>query len=133
MLIAKTEKKDNRFQSALDYLVEYRGVREAAILDRDGLLVGYRGADLSGAETFAPLSLLMLHNIDAVLKRLGENKAGSVVIKTADSWLTIQGAANLILVVRAGSEADDLLRVRIGRAADMIRLHVQEKYPLQVD
>jgi len=133
MLTVKAEKKDNKFQAALDYLVEYRGVREAAILDRDGLLVGYCGAGFSGAEAFAPLSLLMLHNIDAVLERLGENKAGSVVVKTVDSWLTIQAAANLILVVRASSEADDLLRVRIGRAADMIRLHVQEKYPLQVD
>ncbi len=133
MLTAKVERKENKFQGALDYLVEYRGVKEAAILDRDGLLIGYRGDGFAQAEAFAPLSLLMLHNIDAVLERLGENKAGSVVVKTADSWLTIQAAANLILVVRAKAEADDLLRVRIGRAAEMIKSHVQEKYPLQVD
>lgn len=131
MLAVKSEKKESRFQEALDYLVAYRGVVSAALIDRDGLLVEYKGSKSAEADALAPLSMLLLQNINVVLNRLGENEAAGVVIKTAESWLTIQTAGSLILVVVAGVETDDLLRVRIGRAVEMVKTHIQEKYSLQ--
>jgi hypothetical protein len=76
------------------------------------------------------LILSMLGQINIALSRLGEEGASSVIIKNKDSWLTINRFDNWTLAVIADSETDDLLRVRIGQAAEMIKNHMIEKYPL---
>lgn len=130
MLATKQDRKENKFQSALQYVGEYRGVKGAAILDCHGLVVGYHGEVNFDACTFSPLILLMLDNVNAVLKKLKEKAAQMVVVKTADSWITIKQAGDLTLVVLADGETDELLKVRIGQAVDMIKAHLQQNYPL---
>jgi len=81
-------------------------------------------------DSFSPLALLILEQTNKVLNRLNENPVQSMVIKTNDSWLTIECIDNIILVVNAAIETDELLKVRIGQAVEMIKSHLKDKYPL---
>jgi len=130
MLAVKQEKMENKFQATLEYLAEYRGVKAAAICDDEGLVISSIGQENIDAEYFSPLVLLILEQANKVLNRLNENPVQSMVIKTNDSWLTIECIDNIILVVNAAIETDELLKVRIGQAVEMIKSHLKDKYPL---
>jgi predicted regulator of Ras-like GTPase activity (Roadblock/LC7/MglB family) len=130
MLAIKTDKYDNKLHGAIQYLAEYRGVRLAAVIDNDGLIIDHWERSGVDAEAYSPLILLMLGQINAMLQKLGEDKANMVVIKNKNSWLTVHRFDNWTLAVIADSETDDLLRVRIGQAAEMIKNHMNDKYPL---
>jgi predicted regulator of Ras-like GTPase activity (Roadblock/LC7/MglB family) len=133
MLAIKQDKKENKFQNALEYLGEYRGVKGAVIFDIEGLVVGYLPRESFNAEVFSPLILLMHDNVNAIMKRLGEKPVQSIVVKSTDSWITIVHIGDLVLVVNADSDTDELLKVRIGQAVDMIKTHLKDKYPLLVN
>ncbi|MCD6163311.1 MAG: roadblock/LC7 domain-containing protein [candidate division Zixibacteria bacterium] len=130
MLAAIKEKKVNMFHNALEYLSEYRGVNKAIIFDSDGLVIGMAGENETNNESFSALMLLMLDQMNHILKRLDENPAKKLVIKSDDSWLTLERIGNLILVVNANSETDELLKVRFGQAVEMIKTHLVDNYPL---
>ncbi|NLI14740.1 MAG: roadblock/LC7 domain-containing protein [candidate division Zixibacteria bacterium] len=130
MLAIKTDKYDNKLHGAIQYLAEYRGVRLAAVIDNDGLIIDHWERSGVDEEAYSPLILLMLGQINAMLQKLGEDKANMVVIKNKNSWLTVHRFDNWTLAVIADSETDDLLRVRIGQAAEMIKNHMNDKYPL---
>ena len=132
MLTVKTDKKENRFHGALQYIGEYRGIKAAAIIDSEGMVIDYWGKDDFDPEHFSPLTILMLDNINSVLRRLNERPANMVIIKNKDSWLTLHRISDVILAVNAEIETDDLLRVRISQAAEMVRSYLNDKYPLLV-
>jgi predicted regulator of Ras-like GTPase activity (Roadblock/LC7/MglB family) len=130
MITTKVEKKENKFQTALEYLIEYQGVKGAIIFDREGLVIDYLNRDDIDAEMFSSLALLILDQVSGILNKLGERPVSSMVVKNQDSWITIERINDLLLVVRAGNNTDELLKVRIGQAVDMVRTYVKEKYPL---
>jgi predicted regulator of Ras-like GTPase activity (Roadblock/LC7/MglB family) len=130
MLTAKVDKKENKFQKTLDYLAEYNGVKGAAVIDREGLVVCRNGDKEFEAEQYAPLALLILEQASKVLHRLQESPAQTLVIKTKSSWITIERIDSLILIVKAGADTDELLKVRINQGVDMIKSNLKENYPL---
>jgi len=130
MLTTKTEKKINKFQTALQYLGEYQGVKEAVIFDHEGLVIGTLSGKSVDAETFSPLSLLIIDQTNAVLNRMNETPVHTMALKTKDSWITIERVENLVLMVIANLQTDELLKVRIGQAIDMIKSYMKENYPL---
>jgi len=125
----KMDKSKNRFQTTLEYLVEYQGVTETVILDSEGLVIGYLSRNGLDAEVLSPLALLMLDQVSSVLNRLDESPVQSMVLKNKNCWITIERVDNLVLIVKAGNKTDDLLKVRIGRAVDMIKSCLNENYP----
>jgi predicted regulator of Ras-like GTPase activity (Roadblock/LC7/MglB family) len=125
----KTDKIKNKFQTTLEYLVEYQGVTEAVIFDNEGLVVGHLSRNGLDAEVLSPLALLMLDQISSVLGRLDESPAQSMIVKNKDCWITIERVGGMILIVKAGIKTDELLKVRIGQAVDMIRSYMNENYP----
>jgi len=129
MLITKVEKKENKFQSALEYLFEYHGVKTAMIIDKEGLVIGCLNRDKIDSEKFSALMLLILDQANQLLTRLNELPVYSMVMKNDNSWITIQRVGDLVLVVRAAENTDELLKVRIGQAVDMVNNYVKEKYP----
>ncbi len=132
MLATKIETRENKFQTALKYLGEYRGVQGAVIFDNDGLVISHIGGDDFDAETFSSLALLMLELTNNVLNRLDENPVQTMMVKTKDCWITCIRSDDLILVVKADKGTDELLKVRIGQAVDMINLHFRDNYPLLI-
>lgn len=132
MLTTKQDIKENKFQSALEYLGEYRGVKGVVIFDIEGLVVGYLSQGNFDVETFSPLVLLMHDSVNSVMKRLGEMPVQTIAVKTENSWITIRRIGDLVLVVNADSETDELLKVRIEQVVDMIKTHLKDKYSLFV-
>lgn len=130
MLAVNQEKKENKFNKALKYLSEYQGVNEAVIFNSEGLVVSMESSNGFDAESFSAFTLLMLDQVNHVLKRLNENSAQTLIVKSKESWLTLERIDNLILVVKAKSETDELLKVRIGQAVEMIKTYLSENYPL---
>ncbi len=133
MLATKQENKgktDDRFQTALEYLDEYRGIKGAVIFDIEGLVVGWIGQEKFDAEFFSALALLMLDQVNNVLIRLNENHSQSVTIRTNDSWITFKVIGSFVLAVNAEGNTDKLLKVRIEQAIEMIKTHLKDKYPL---
>jgi predicted regulator of Ras-like GTPase activity (Roadblock/LC7/MglB family) len=130
MLSLKTEKNENKLQGAMQYIGEYRGVKSVAVIDNEGLVVDHWEKSAGDPELFAPLILAMLGQINLILSRLNEDPAGIVIIKNKNCWLTVNRFSDWTLAVIADSETDDLLRVRIGQAAEMIKNHMIDKYPL---
>ena len=133
MLATKQENKgktDDRFQTALKYLDEYRGIKGAVIFDIEGLVVGWIGQEKFDAEFFSALALLMLDQVNNVLIRLNENHSQSMTIRTNDSWITFKVIGSFVLAVNAESNTDKLLKVRIEQAIEMIKTHLKDKYPL---
>jgi len=126
---SKSDKTKNKFQTALEYLAEYHGVTEAVIFDSEGLVVGYLNRDGLDAEVLSPLALLMLDQVSTVLGRLKESPAQSMVLKNKNCWITIERVGGLVLIVKAGNKTDELLKVRIGQAVDMIKTYLNENYP----
>ncbi len=133
MLATKQENKgktDDKFQTALKYLDEYRGIKGAVIFDIDGLVVGWIGQEKFDAEFFSALALLILDRVNNVLSRLNENHSQSMTIRTNDSWITFKVIGSFVLAVNAESNTDKLLKVRIEQAIEMIKTHLKDKYPL---
>ena len=133
MLATKQENKgktDHKFQTALKYLDEYRGIKGAVIFDIDGLVVGWIGQEKFDAEFFSALALLMLDQVNNVLIKLNENHSQSMTIRTNDSWITFKVIGSFVLAVNAESNTDKLLKVRIEQAVEMIKTHLKDKYPL---
>ncbi len=130
MLVTKTENYVNKFQTTLQYLVEYSGVKGAVIFDSDGLVVEHLNKDGLDPEQLSPLALLIIDQTSQVLSRIEEPAVNSMVLKSNDSWITIERVNNLVLLVRANTATDDLLRVRIGQSVDMIKAFLKERYPL---
>jgi len=125
----KVDKTKNKFQATLEYLVEYQGVTEAVIFDCEGLVIGYLSRDGLDAEVLSPLGLLMLDQVSSVLGRINESPVHSMVLRNKNCWITIERVDNLVLIVKAGNKTDELLKVRIGQAVDMIRSYLHENYP----
>jgi len=115
---------------ALSDLIAQDAVNEAVIFDSEGLVVGMVSGDEFDAESFSAFTLLMLDQINHVLKHLNENPVQTLIIKSNESWLTLERIDNLILIVKAKSETDELLKVRIGQAVEMIKTYLSENYPL---
>jgi predicted regulator of Ras-like GTPase activity (Roadblock/LC7/MglB family) len=99
------------------------------IFDSEGLVVGYLNRDGLDAEVLSPLALLMLDQVSAVLGRLNESPAQSMVLKNKNCWITIERVGSLVLIVKAGNKTDELLKVRIGQAVDMIKTYLNDNYP----
>jgi predicted regulator of Ras-like GTPase activity (Roadblock/LC7/MglB family) len=133
MLLTKNQGKDtaqDKFRMALDYVGEYRGVKGAVIFNKEGLVIGRTELDGFDAESFSPLALLIMQQTDSVLERLDEKSCVAMTIKTPGSWIRFRTIGSLVLVVIASSDTDELLKVRIGQAVDMIKSNLKEKYPL---
>ncbi len=124
--------KDCKFQTAVDYLVEYSGVVGAVVADHEGLAVVCSPPGGPNRDLYAALGPQIFKEMDRNIKRLINPGCKFVSLKTEDKWLTVATTLNVYLIVLADRKADDLLNVRIQRALDMVANHIKEKYPVEV-
>jgi predicted regulator of Ras-like GTPase activity (Roadblock/LC7/MglB family) len=125
---SKANKSIDKFQAAVDYLIEYEGVRGVAIADSEGLVVAKRDSGSFDAEVFCAIALKMTDSLDSILPRLVEPGIEYLALKTAHDWVTIARSDQFLLVVAADRGANDLLNIRIIRALEMISSHLKNKY-----
>jgi predicted regulator of Ras-like GTPase activity (Roadblock/LC7/MglB family) len=127
---AKQVKSNDRFQSAVGYLVEYSGVRGVVITDGEGLVLAGGGVNGFEPEKYAAYSLEILNSTRGSLQKLLKPEIDYLGIKTPHDWLTIAVCHPLMLVVVADRQADDLLHIRVTRSLEMISANLRERYSL---
>ncbi|MEE9554884.1 MAG: roadblock/LC7 domain-containing protein [candidate division Zixibacteria bacterium] len=121
--------KQNKFQTAVEYLTDYSGVKCALIADSDGLIIiSSPAADFDG-ELCAAVGLDLVDLLDKNLRGIAESGCEFLTVKTGADWITIAKTSIFYLIVIAERKADDLLGVRISRALEMISSYMKEKYP----
>ncbi len=119
----------NGYDRAVSYLSEHHAVMLAVVVDHEGLtLASWRKADYD-PEEWAPMARLIRESNRSALKR-NENdpKVTSLDMIYGNNRLSIINADKFDLLVLSNHEEDELLRIRIVQAADIIRKYSSERY-----
>ncbi len=125
----KTAKQQNKFQTAVEYVTEYAGVKGALISDSEGLTIIKSPDDGFDGDFCAAMGLELVNIVDKNLRGLAEPGCEFLSVKTGEDWITVAKSSIFYLIVVAERKADDLLSVRISRALEMITTYMKEKYP----
>jgi predicted regulator of Ras-like GTPase activity (Roadblock/LC7/MglB family) len=119
----------NGFERAVRYLGEHHSVKLATVVDREGLTMATFARGEIDVEQWAPFSLLFEQTNESVLKRKGENmKLDELRLSFHDLRIEITNIEDFSLLVLSDREDDDLLKIRIVQATDMIRKYSSERY-----
>jgi hypothetical protein len=129
------EKGTNGFERAARYLGEHHAVRLAAVIDKEGLVMGNFVRGEINPEDWAPLALQIAEANAAVLTRhydTPEPLRVDLVLK--NEKLFIVSVLEFSLLVLANREDEDLLGIRLAQATEIISKYVSERYsrPLPV-
>ena len=125
----KTAKQQNKFQTAVEYLTDYAGVKGALITDSEGLTIIKSPDEGFDGDYCAAVGLELISVMDKNLRGLAEPGCEFLSLKTGQDWVTVAKSSIFYLIVIAERKADDLLSVRISRALEMIMSYMKEKYP----
>ncbi len=119
----------NGFERAVKYLGEHHAVELATVVDSEGLtLATFKRGEID-PEQWAPFSLLFQESNERVLNRKGENtKLDQLRLSFNDLRIEITNIKDFSLFVLSDREDDDLLKIRIVQATDMIRKYSSERY-----
>jgi predicted regulator of Ras-like GTPase activity (Roadblock/LC7/MglB family) len=124
----KAEVKEGTLENALSYLKEYSGVEGAFLVDSEGLIVGQESEEGLEGEKIAPLALSLEEANFCFLKKIGESRADRIQLFTSRRWITLNRVLDFTLVTIASRNTDELLNIRIIRAAEMLKKFIKEKY-----
>lgn len=122
------ESETNGFDRAARYIAEDASVQMAAVVDKEGLLLGnyYRG-DIP-TEDRAPLALVLLERNAEIVSRIGRAVPERVSLVFDDRRIIVAGDPTFCLLVMAERQIDDVLNIRITQGLDMIRKYIAERY-----
>lgn len=118
----------NGFERATRYIGEDASVFVAAVVDRDGLLLGHfqRGKDL--AEEWAPLARLFYEQNQQVVDRFTTRRPERITLRLNDRKITIARDESFYLMVVADRHNDEMLNIRFSQALEIVRKYVAERY-----
>ncbi len=119
----------NGFERAVKYLGEHHAVKLAMVVDGEGLtLATFKRGEID-PEQWAPFSLLFQESNEGVLSRKVENtKLDQLRLSFHDSRIEITNIKDFSLFVLSDREDDDLLKIRIVQATEIIRKYSSERY-----
>jgi predicted regulator of Ras-like GTPase activity (Roadblock/LC7/MglB family) len=124
----KAEVSEGTLENALSYLKEYSGVEGAFLVDSEGLIVGQECEEGLEGEKIAPLALSLEEANFCFLKKIGEPRADRIQLFTSTRWINLNRVLDFTLVTIASRNTDELLNIRIIRAAEMLKKFIKEKY-----
>jgi predicted regulator of Ras-like GTPase activity (Roadblock/LC7/MglB family) len=119
----------NGFERAVKYLGEHHAVRLAIVVDGEGLtLATFKRGEID-PEQWAPFSLLFRESNESILGHKEENtKLEQLRLSFQDVKIAITNIKDMSLFVLSDREDDDLLKIRLVQATEMIRKYSSERY-----
>jgi predicted regulator of Ras-like GTPase activity (Roadblock/LC7/MglB family) len=124
----KSVSETNGYERATQYIGEDASVRLAAVIDKEGLLLGnFTRGDIV-AEDWAPLTLLFLEQSSQVLDRLGCPIPERVALISSNERIIIAYEDSFSLMVVCDRQQDDILNIRISQGLDIIRKYMADRY-----
>jgi len=119
----------NGFERAVRYLGEHHAVRLAAVVDGEGLTLAILKRGDIDPDHWAPLTLLFQEsNLEVINRKENGAELEQLYLYFQNKRIVIIKIKDFSLFVLADSEDDDLLKIRIVQATDIIRKYSSERY-----
>jgi len=124
----KPEKLKLGFEAALDYLKEYSGVEGVILVDHEGLIISKRlNADWD-EERIAPIALLLKKISSDQLEKIDKSPVERMEFLSQKLWISLNNIGDFTLLSLAHRSTDELLKIRILKAVEMIEKYLNKKY-----
>ncbi|MFQ5499685.1 MAG: hypothetical protein ACE5FH_08430 [Candidatus Zixiibacteriota bacterium] len=123
----------NGFDKVTSYVGEHSSVNLAAIIDHEGLLMSHFQRGPVPSEDIAPYGLALLQQSETVTFRAGWGAVERVDHELLGHRVVAARVGELVLVVIAERQSDDLLNIRIRKALEMTARYMAERYGPQVN
>jgi hypothetical protein len=122
------ESAPKNFDNAVNHVFELSAVRFCVLFDSEGLSVAYAGDDIVHRDVWAPIGRLIGEQVQSSLL-----KAGDLVLQGFDLSLDTYrlhsvSVCGMWLLVGADRQSEELEKVRINQAVEMIKKAFETKY-----
>jgi predicted regulator of Ras-like GTPase activity (Roadblock/LC7/MglB family) len=119
---------DHSFDAAVRHVGLYSGVTSALLIDSDGLPVAQFSRELTDVDMWAGLALKIIDQFEETLLKADVSGADRVEFVAGDRRFSMMRVEGMWLLVIAVAATDDLEKIRMQQAADMIAKHYHDKY-----
>ncbi len=116
------------FNAALQHVFELSAVKFCVLFDGEGLPVGFTGDDMTLRDNWAPIGCLLSQRIQSGLARVGDLVLEGFNLTLDKYRLHMISVCEMWLLVGADRNSEELEKVRIGQAVEMIRRIYHQKY-----
>jgi hypothetical protein len=116
------------FDEAMRYVGAVAAVRFAVLIDERGLPVAFFGDDRDLRDRWAAVAIYVLENLKAPLAKAGDYQVSGLELNMNEYRLHIVSATELYLLVAADSNSEEIEKVRVVQAAEMIRKTYYDRY-----
>jgi len=123
------ESSPKSFDHAVDHVFELSAVRFSVLLDTEGLPVAYAGDELVHRDVWAPIGRLLSEQVQSTLLRAGDLVLQGFDLSLDTYRLHSVQVCGMWLLVGADRQSEELEKVRISQAVEMIKKTFETKYP----
>ncbi|MGB5139070.1 MAG: hypothetical protein WBP29_11110 [Candidatus Zixiibacteriota bacterium] len=116
------------FNEAVAHVGQYSGVQCAMLIDADGLPVAGWSRGVYDQEMWGALSRKLVDEIGDTCALGGAARPFSVEFKSGNERFLLQSVSDMWLVSIADAASDELEKIRVSQAVEMVTRHLQERY-----
>lgn len=119
---------DHTFQGAVQHVAGYSGVRCSMLIDAEGLPVAHWSRGEWDQELWGAMSRKLLDDILDTNTKTGTMPLNSVEYTSGGHRFCLHRAADMWLLSIADADSDELEKIRLHQAAEMIERYCHEKF-----
>ncbi len=119
---------DRSFQDAVQHVGEYSGVLCAMLIDGEGLPVAGWSRGRYDQEMWSALARRIIDDVNRTCAQGGTVHPQTLEFKTGQERFFLQRVADMWLLSIADAASDELEKIRVHQAVDMVLRHLQDRY-----
>ncbi len=116
------------FNDAVAHVGQYSGVHCAMLIDSEGLPVAAWSRGRYDQEMWGALSRKLVDDVTATCEYGGVTQPDSLEFRSGNERFSLQRVADMWLVSIADAASDELEKIRVNQAVEMVTRHLQERY-----
>lgn len=116
------------FSDAVAHVGQYSGVHCAMLIDAEGLPVAAWSRGRHDQEMWGALSRKLVDDVGATCGLGGVSQPDSLEFRSGNERFNLQRVADMWLVSIADAASDELEKIRVNQAVEMVTRHLQERY-----
>ncbi|MCC6962758.1 MAG: hypothetical protein IT585_05855 [candidate division Zixibacteria bacterium] len=119
---------ERTFQHAVQHVGEYSGVLCAMLIDGEGLPVAGWSRGRYDQEMWSALARKIVDDVNRTCAQGGTVHPQTLEFKTGQERFYLQRVADMWLLSIADAASDELEKIRVHQAVDMVLRHLQDRY-----
>ncbi len=119
---------DHSFNGAVQHIGSYSGVRCALLIDQEGLPIASWNRGEWDQEMWGALTKRIVDDLQDLNAKAGTLPLSTIEFKSGGHRFSLYRAADMWLLSVADADSDELEKIRLLQAAEMIERHCEEKY-----